>query len=253
MGRWDRRSQQNGPASRVLSSRANCSGRSSASTAFLGKRRVFRDFNIHHIDHLCWMKNAWPVKAQAVGGRHYRQAPGGETYIDQNFDSYSVEYTFADGSKFMMEGRCIVGCNDIYSSYAHGSKGMAIVSSSGDCGMPSSIFKGQNPDRANRLWVSEVAPDQRDPYQNEWNELVSAIRNDRPYNESEAGVEASVTTSMAYGGPHRSEITFEHCSTPSTNTLRSAGQTHDGFTGVLKADANGISHPRAGIKRRSEY
>ena len=110
-----------------------------------------------------------------MGGRHYRQAPGGETYIDQNFDSYSVEYTFADGSKFMMEGRCIVGCNDIYSSYAHGSKGMAIVSSSGDCGMPSSIFKGQNPDRANRLWVSEVAPDQRDPYQNEWNVDTIAI------------------------------------------------------------------------------
>jgi len=39
------------------------------------------------------MKNAWPVKAQAVGGRHYRG-----NYVDQNFDSYSVEYTFADGA-----------------------------------------------------------------------------------------------------------------------------------------------------------
>jgi len=60
----------------------------------------YSDFYIHHIDHLCWMKNAWPVKAQALGGRHYRQSPEGLTYVDQNFDTYSVEYTFADGGKF---------------------------------------------------------------------------------------------------------------------------------------------------------
>ena len=42
------------------------------------------------------MKDAWPVKAQAVGGRHYRG-----DYIDQNFDTYSVEYTFADGTKLL--------------------------------------------------------------------------------------------------------------------------------------------------------
>src|SRR5205814_9389106 len=84
---------------------------------------LYNDFYIHHIDHLCWMKNAWPIKAQAIGGRHYRG-----NAVDQNFDNYSVEYTFADGAKMYMDGRCITGCNAIYSSYAHGSKGMAIVS-----------------------------------------------------------------------------------------------------------------------------
>jgi len=44
------------------------------------------------------MKNAWPIKAQALGGRHYRHSPAGNLYVDQNFDSYSVEYTFADGA-----------------------------------------------------------------------------------------------------------------------------------------------------------
>src|SRR5438093_11165847 len=138
----------------------------------------FSDFLIHHIDHCCWMKNAWPVKAQALGGRHYRG-----NYVDQNFDVYSVEYTFADGAKFIMDGRCMTGCNDIYSSYAHGSKGMAIVSKANDCGLPSSIYKGQNPDRAKQLWVSEVDPGQRDPYENEWNDLLDAILNDKHYSE----------------------------------------------------------------------
>ncbi|MCX8109102.1 MAG: Gfo/Idh/MocA family oxidoreductase, partial [Verrucomicrobiae bacterium] len=31
----------------------------------------YSDFYIHIIDHLGWMKNAWPVKAQGLGARHY--------------------------------------------------------------------------------------------------------------------------------------------------------------------------------------
>jgi hypothetical protein len=77
----------------------------------------FSDFNIHIIDHLCWMKNAWPVKAQAVGGRHFRG-----DYVDQNFDSYSVEYIFEDGSRLHMDGRCMHGAHSIYNSYVHGAK-----------------------------------------------------------------------------------------------------------------------------------
>ena len=33
---------------------------------------VFSDYYIHQIDECSWMKNAWPVEAHAVGGRHYR-------------------------------------------------------------------------------------------------------------------------------------------------------------------------------------
>ncbi|MFM7844177.1 MAG: Gfo/Idh/MocA family protein, partial [Planctomycetota bacterium] len=42
---------------------------------------LFSDFYIHNIDECCWMKNAWPVQAQASGGRQFR----GDS-IDQNFD-----------------------------------------------------------------------------------------------------------------------------------------------------------------------
>ena len=64
----------------------------------------YSDFYIHSIDECCWMKDAWPVQAQANGGRHYRG-----NSIDQNFDNYSVEYTFADGAKLFLYGRCITG------------------------------------------------------------------------------------------------------------------------------------------------
>jgi len=74
----------------------------------------FSDSYIHILDHLAWMKNAWPVRAQAVGGRHYRQGPEGITYVDQNFDVHSVEYTYADGTKFYFDGRCMAGYQQIY-------------------------------------------------------------------------------------------------------------------------------------------
>jgi hypothetical protein len=109
-----------------------------------------------------------------------------------------------------MDGRCINGCNDIYSSYAHGTKGIAIASKARDCGLPSSTYKGQNPDPANQIWTSIVAPEERDPYLNEWNDLVDAIRDDKPYNEAKRGVEASLTTSMGRMAAHTGqEITFE--------------------------------------------
>jgi predicted dehydrogenase len=215
----------------------------------------FSDFYVHHIDHLCWMKNAWPIKAQALGGRHYRQSPSGAVWIDQNFDSYSVEYTFADGAKFIFDGRCNSGCVPIYSTYAHGTKGMAVVSKQGDCGLPSSTHRGQNPERGNMIWRSEVSPEERDPYANEWNDLVNAIREDKPYNEVKRGVEASVVTSMGRMAAHTGqEITYEEM----LNSDHEFAPGADKFTmdskPPVKSDADGkYPVPEPGVKKKREY
>jgi len=170
----------------------------------------FSDFYIHIIDHQGWMKNAWPVKAQAVGGRHYRQSPEGIAYVDQNFDSYSVEYTYADGTKFYFDGRCMDGCTNIYSSYLHGTRGCGIVSRGGDCGGPSALYKGLSAQPSDLIWESQAKPGEGDPYQNEWDDLLDAIRNDKPYNEVKRGVEASLVTCMGRMAAHTGqEITFE--------------------------------------------
>ncbi|MFO1052453.1 MAG: Gfo/Idh/MocA family oxidoreductase [Planctomycetota bacterium] len=161
----------------------------------------FCDFNIHIIDHLCWMKNAWPVKAQGVGGRHYRESPEGP-YVDQNFDAYGIEYTFDDGSKLFFDGRCMTGCKEIYQSFAHGTKGMAVVSSRGDCGLPSGTFKSHKGGRADLVWQSDVPKDEQNPYQNEWNVLVSRIRKGEPHNEVDSGVQTSLVTAMGRMAAH---------------------------------------------------
>src|SRR5262249_47383164 len=48
----------------------------------------YSDFFIHNIDECCWMKDAWPVKARAYGGRQYRV-----NSIDQNFHHHDLQYT----------------------------------------------------------------------------------------------------------------------------------------------------------------
>ncbi len=216
---------------------------------------AFSDFYIHHVDHLCWLKNAWPVKCQGVGGRTSRVAPGGKTYIDQNFDSYSVEYTFEDGAKLFMDGRCMNGALPIYSSYAHGSKGMAVVSKNGDCGRPSSTYKGQSPTKENMLWTSPDPKIADDPYFNEWQDLTAAIRNDTPYNEVERGVMASVVTSMGRYATHTAqEVTLDEM----LNHEHEYAPDADKFTmdspAPVQVDAKGLYPvPEPGIKTKREY
>ena len=214
----------------------------------------FNDFYIHLVDHLGWMKGEWPVKAQALGGRHYKLSPEGVAYVDQNFDTYAVEYTYSDGTKFFFDGRTIAGCEEIYSSYLHGTKGSAIASKHGDCGQPSSLYSGLNT-MAGMTWESRVSPDERDPYQNEWNDLVDAVRDDKPYNEVKRGVEASMVSNMGRMAAHTGrEITYDEM----LNCDHEMSPDTDKFTmdspAPLLADANGrYPVPQPGIVTNREY
>jgi len=167
---------------------------------------AFSDFLIHNVDECCWMKNAWPVEAKASGGRHYRG-----DYVDQNFDSYSVEYTFADGTKLMLEGRTMSGCHNEFASYAHGTKGSAIISTASHAPSRARLFNSHNMTKKNQIWQwKDGKVSEPNPYQTEWDDLVNAIRTDTPYNEVKRGAEASLTASMGRLAAHTGQVvTFE--------------------------------------------
>jgi len=215
----------------------------------------YNDFYIHIIDHLGWLKNQWPVKAQALGGRHYRLSPEGVTYVDQNFDTYSVEYTYADGTKFYFDGRTIAGCQEIYTSFLHGTKGSAIGSKHGDCGMPSSLFKGQMMTPEELIWESKVSPGEENPYQNEWNDLVDAIRDDKPYNEVKRGVEASLVSNMGRMAAHTGrEITYDQMLNCDFEMAPDVDKFAMDSPAPLVADATGrYPVPQPGIITTREY
>jgi len=209
---------------------------------------VYSDYNIHQIDECCWMKNAWPVQASGLGGRQYR----GHS-VDQNFDIYDVEYTFPDGAKLIFNGRTISGCHEEFASYGHGTKGSAVITTSSHCPGKVRTYKGQNMTPENLAWA--FPQPEPDPYQLEWEDLMDAIRQDKPYNEVKRGATASLVTSMGRMAAHTGQvITYEdmmncpHEFAPDVDKL-----TMDSPAPLL-ADADGkYPVPAPGIKKDREY
>jgi predicted dehydrogenase len=208
----------------------------------------FSDYYIHQIDECSWMKGAWPVEAHAIGGRHYR----GDS-LDQNFDLYDVEYTFPDGTKLFYQGRNMDGCQNAFASYAHGTKGLAVITTSGHTPGKVRTYKGYLMEGAEPIW--RYPQPEQSPYQLEWDDLIDAIRNNKPYNEVKRGAEASLVTSMGRMAAHTGQIVkYEqilncpHEFAPNVDKL-----TMDSPS-PLRADADGkYPLPQPGILKDREY
>jgi predicted dehydrogenase len=210
----------------------------------------YSDFLIHNLDECCWMKDAWPVEAQALGGRHYR----GDN-VDQNFDVYAVEYTFADGTKLLLDGRVMGGCQDEFASFAHGTKGSAVISQSSHTPAKCKIFKDQNiKTRGGNVAWAFPAPEPN-PYQLEWDDLIDAIRQDKPYNEVQRGTEASLVTSMGRMAAHTGRVVTyeqilngEHEFAPDIDKL-----ILDGPAPIQAGEDGTYPVPQPGISTKREY
>jgi predicted dehydrogenase len=207
------------------------------------------DFLIHNIDESCWMKNSWPVSCKANGGRHYR----GDN-VDQNFDTYSMEYTFDDGTKLFVNGRTIPGCYQEFASYAHGTKGLGVISSASHWPSRARIYKGHKEDDANIAWQFPQ-PEKNNPYEDEWKHLIDAIRKNEKYNEVERGCMASIVTSMGRMAAHTGQemtleqmMNCEHEFAPDIEKLTMESMS------PLQADEEGrYPIPMPGLEKTREY
>ncbi len=141
--------------------------------------------HIHNLDVINWVKNGHPVKANGMGGVEVRKGPD----YGEIFDHHAVEFTYADGSKCFSQCRHIPGCWDSVSEAATGTKGSADINS--------------YTIRGTEQWRYKNAGD-KDPYQQEHDDLFTAIRNNTPYNELEYGAHSTMTAILGrmatYGG-----------------------------------------------------
>jgi predicted dehydrogenase len=157
------------------------------------------DWLIHNIDVCCWVKNAWPVSAQGQGGRQIRIEP------DQLFDHWAVEYTFPDGARMMAQGRHMHQCWGFFGDVIHGAKGSAVLGE----GIPQPrIYKGHNQRAEDLIW--QYKGPAVNAYQVEHDLLFEAIRQDKPYNETERcahGVMAAILGRMA--GESGKKVTWD--------------------------------------------
>ncbi|MGB2820606.1 MAG: Gfo/Idh/MocA family oxidoreductase [Phycisphaerae bacterium] len=159
---------------------------------------LFGELTIHQIDEICWIKDAWPVAAHGLGGR----APNNKS-VGQIFDTYSVEYTFADGTKATAVARYIPNCYTNFATYVHGTKCAAQFS--GHVHAPTvHTYKDQRMTPDNIDWRAGKEP--CGPHQAEWNVLLDAIRSDRPHNEARRAALANLAEIIGRAAVHSGKI-----------------------------------------------
>lgn len=159
---------------------------------------IFIELMIHQIDECFWIKDSWPVSAHGVGGRF-----AGSTDASQNLDSYSIEYTFADGTKALVTGRYIPRCHTDFVTFVHGTQCAAKFS--GDIHAPTCwLYKDQRTEPSNIAW--RTPKETVNPWQAEWDVLLSAIRNDRPHNETRRAALSNLGAIMGRAAVHTGQI-----------------------------------------------
>jgi predicted dehydrogenase len=209
---------------------------------------LVHDFTSHNIDECCWMKGAWPARAQGSGGRCFR----GDA-VDQNFDHYSVEYTFADGTNLFLNARNIPDCHGEFASYAHGTKGSAVISTFMHTPAKCRIYRGHNFVKNELAWA--FPQPEPNPYQLEWDDLIDAVRQDKPFNEAKRGAEASLVQIMGRMACHTGNVvTWDEALNHEQEFAPGLDKLSMNSPAPLQANADGkYPQPLPGITKRREY
>ena len=157
---------------------------------------------IHQIDECCWIKDAWPVSAIGMGGR----APDSQD-CGQNIDIYSMEYTFADGTKAFCGFRRENKTRSDFATYIHGTRCAAQFSGRTHRATVH-MFKDQRINDDNIAWTPTA--DEFSPWQYEWNDFIDSIRNDRPHNEARRAAYSDLASLMGRAACHTGqEVTWD--------------------------------------------
>ncbi len=194
---------------------------------------LWAEMDIHQIDELCWLKDMWPVTAHGIGGRNAASKDH-----SQNLDSYSVEWTFPDGTKAYDVVRYISKCHNEFDTFVHGTKCAAQFSGDVHAGTVHT-YKDQRCTADNIAW--KAPKEKYTPWQAEWNVLLEAIRKDKPHNEAKRAAMTNIADMMGRAAVNSGQIVtwdevmnsnFQWCPYISTMTEDSPPP--------VQADANGF-------------
>jgi len=193
---------------------------------------ILIELMVHQVDECCWIKDGWPVEAHGIGGRTANSRD-----CSQNLDSYAIEYTFADGTKALVEGRYIPNCYNHFATYVHGTKCAAQFCVWGASPILTRTYKDQRiaPDFVD--WKSEP---EVNPWQMEWNVLLDAIRNDRPHNEAQRAAYADLASIMGRAAVHSGKtITWKEALASTFQFCPNVGSLTEDSPAPVQADDQG--------------
>ncbi len=141
---------------------------------------------VHEIDMMSWfMGDVHPVRAEATGGRQRR-------VTGDMFDFFSIEYVYETGLRTHCTSRQIDGCDSNHLIMIYGTKGYTncfdtIFNLDGSVAWKYPYPKPEDADQ------SMAVPD---PYRQELIRLVTAIRTNKPINDSEKHVQSTLIAIM---------------------------------------------------------
>ena len=193
---------------------------------------LFAEMDIHQIDEICWIKDAWPVSAHGIGGR-----VANSTDCGQNLDSFTIEWTFADGTKAFDIVRWLPNCHNEFATYIHGTKCAAQFSGPVHEGTVH-IYKDQRCANDNIAWR---APKEKvTPWQAEWDVLLDDIRHDRPHNEAKRAALSNLADIMGRAAAHSGKlITWDEALASTFRFCPNIDRLTDDSDPPIQADAQG--------------
>ncbi len=193
---------------------------------------LFIELLIHQIDECCWLKGAWPVSALGIGGRSPQNRSCG-----QNLDTYTVEYTFADGTKALVFSRNMPQCHNRFATFVHGTRRAAQFS--GNVHSPTThTYKDQRIEKDLIQWRAPKEP--YSPWEAEWRVLLEKIRRDEPHNETQRAVYADFASIMGRAAVHMGrEVTWEEVTSSQFRFCPEVDKLDFGSSPPVRADSQG--------------
>ncbi len=135
--------------------------------------------HIHNLDVINWAKNAYPVRAQGMGGREVRV---GKDY-GEIFDHHFVEFHYADGTILNSQCRHQKGTMSKVDELLIGTKGKVFCDAANIS------------DNKGKLIYQFDKLKENQPYQNEHDELFAAIaKGDYKFWDAERGAKSTMTS-----------------------------------------------------------
>jgi predicted dehydrogenase len=194
--------------------------------------------HVHNIDVCNWIKQAYPVRAQGLGGRQVRT---GKEY-GNIYDHHDVEFTYSDGTKMFSQCRQIPGCWNFVAEAAYGTRGFAELYATGS----RIVVDGKRPWRSPRDSGNGT---KAGAYQTEHDVLFAAIRNGKPHNEIEYAAKSTMTAIMGRMATYSGKIITWDEAFGSNDSLTTDAETWDAVAPVSPDDKGRYTVAMPGLRR----
>jgi len=131
--------------------------------------------HVHNLDVIHWFTGKYPVKAVGFGSRQRR-------VTGDQYDNFSIDYVLDNGVHIHSMCRQINGCINDVSEFIQGTKGHSNCRNTIWDAAGTELWKYEYPLDDKGQPTTEV---KISPYQQEHIDLVTSIRNSKPFNEAE--------------------------------------------------------------------